>query len=58
MVNNEPGVFIIHKDMPGSDDKTGMREKDLQITHNLHAMNNYLISGFKKLLFKLKILLK
>ena len=37
------GVIDVH--MPGSDDKTGMREKDLQITHNLHAMNNYLISG-------------
>ena len=37
------GVIDVH--MPGSQGKTGMREKDLTITHNLHAMNNYLISG-------------
>ena len=24
---------------------TGIREKDISITHNLHALNNYLISG-------------
>ena len=37
------GVIDVH--MPGSKGTTGMREKDLSITHNLHAMNNYLISG-------------
>ena len=34
--------------MPGVNDghnNRGIREKDIQITHNLHAMNNYLISG-------------
>ena len=37
------GVIDVH--MPGSVGKDGLREKDLSITHNLHALNNYLISG-------------
>ncbi len=37
------GVIDINID--NQDDRLGLREKDIQVTHNLHALNNYLISG-------------
>jgi hypothetical protein len=38
------GVIDIQLD-GSSNDGTGLREKDISITHNLHALNNYFISS-------------